>query len=163
MDHQSIAQILGSYGEFIGAIAVVATLFYFARQIRGMQSSQLSEVLANTVDGEMVLDQIFVENAELIVNGNSGEHLSDADELRLRHIYHAIQSFHFHYYVREQQTGNSDIRAQAFASHLVKNPAFLRIFHSREWGSDSRPAEFAANVRTYLNDPVSVENLRKWS
>ena len=162
MDHQSIAQMLGSYGEFIGAIAVVATLFYFARQIRGMQSSQQSEVLATTVDGEMVLDQMYVENAELIVKGNSGEHLSDAEDLKLRRIYHAIQSFHFHYYLRERQAGYGDIRVQAFASHLVQNPVLLRIFHSREWESDSGPEQFAANVKTYLNDPVRVENLRKW-
>ena len=91
MDHQSLAQILGSYGEFIGAIAVVATLFYFSRQMRGMQASQLSEAIMSTVEGEMVLDQMYVENAELIVKGNSGERLSDAEELKLRHIYHAIR------------------------------------------------------------------------
>ena len=30
MDHQAFAQLLGSYGEFVGAIAVVATLMYLA-------------------------------------------------------------------------------------------------------------------------------------
>jgi hypothetical protein len=34
MDHLTFAQLLGSYGEFIGAIAVVATLFYLAVQVR---------------------------------------------------------------------------------------------------------------------------------
>jgi hypothetical protein len=34
MDHQAFAQLLGNYGEFIGAIAVVATLVYLAIQIR---------------------------------------------------------------------------------------------------------------------------------
>jgi hypothetical protein len=38
MDHQAFAQLLGSYGEFVGAIAVVATLAYLATQIR--QSNQ---------------------------------------------------------------------------------------------------------------------------
>ena len=33
MDHQGFAQLLGNYGEFIGAIAVVVTLLYLARQI----------------------------------------------------------------------------------------------------------------------------------
>jgi len=33
MDHQSMAQLLGNYGEFIGAIAVVLTLAYLARQV----------------------------------------------------------------------------------------------------------------------------------
>jgi hypothetical protein len=34
MDHLSFAQLLGNYGEFVGAIAVVATLGYLAVQIR---------------------------------------------------------------------------------------------------------------------------------
>lgn len=34
MDHLTFAQLLGSYGEFAGAIAVVATLVYLAVQIR---------------------------------------------------------------------------------------------------------------------------------
>ncbi len=34
MDHQSFAQLLGNYGEFFGAIAVVLTLGYLAAQIR---------------------------------------------------------------------------------------------------------------------------------
>jgi len=33
MDHQAFAQLLGNYGEFIGSIAVVATLIYLARQV----------------------------------------------------------------------------------------------------------------------------------
>ena len=164
MDHQSLAQILGSYGEFIGAIAVVATLFYFSRQMRGMQASQLSEAIMSTVEGEMVLDQMYVENAELIVKGNSGERLSDAEELKLRHIYHAIQTFHFHYYIREREEGHRhDIRAQVFAAHLLKNPVLLGIFQSVEvaWDSDSLPARFYASVKSYLNDPVRAKSLRR--
>ena len=34
MDHLTFAQLLGNYGEFIGAIAVVVTLGYLAIQIR---------------------------------------------------------------------------------------------------------------------------------
>ena len=34
MDHESIAQLLGNYGEFVGAIGVVITLAYLAFQIR---------------------------------------------------------------------------------------------------------------------------------
>jgi hypothetical protein len=34
MDHLTFAQLLGNYGEFIGAIGVVVTLMYRAFQIR---------------------------------------------------------------------------------------------------------------------------------
>ena len=44
MDHQAFAQILGNYGEFFGAIAVVVTLGYLAIQIR--QNTRASRVSA---------------------------------------------------------------------------------------------------------------------
>ena len=34
MDHLTFAQLLGNYGEFVGAIAVVVTLGYLAVQVR---------------------------------------------------------------------------------------------------------------------------------
>ena len=34
MDHQGFAQLLGNYGEFLGSLGVVATLFYLAIQVR---------------------------------------------------------------------------------------------------------------------------------
>ena len=42
MDHQAFAQLLGNYGEFFGAIAVVMTLFYLALQIR--QNSRATQM-----------------------------------------------------------------------------------------------------------------------
>ena len=33
MDHQILAELLGNYGEFVGAVAVVITLVYLARQV----------------------------------------------------------------------------------------------------------------------------------
>lgn len=41
MDHQALAQLLGNYGEFVGAIAVVVTLIYLSIQVR--QSGHLIE------------------------------------------------------------------------------------------------------------------------
>lgn len=53
MDHQALAQLLGNYGEFVGAIAVVVTLAYLAIQIRQnskMMRAQTRGVIAqNTV------------------------------------------------------------------------------------------------------------------
>ena len=34
MDHQTFAELLGNYGEFIGAIAVVVTLVYLSIQVK---------------------------------------------------------------------------------------------------------------------------------
>jgi hypothetical protein len=38
MDHQAFAQLLGNYGEFFGAVAVLATLLYLSVQVRQANS-----------------------------------------------------------------------------------------------------------------------------
>ena len=47
MEHEAFAQLLGNYGEFVGAIAVVVTLVYLAVQIRqNTESLRISSELA---------------------------------------------------------------------------------------------------------------------
>jgi hypothetical protein len=48
MDHQAFAQLLGNYGEFVGAIAVVATLVYLAVQVRHSKDSLEANTAALT-------------------------------------------------------------------------------------------------------------------
>ena len=50
MDHQEFAQLLGNYGEFIGAIAVVFTLGYLAVQVKHSRQS----LDANTKSAEKI-------------------------------------------------------------------------------------------------------------
>jgi len=58
MDHQAFAQMLGSYGEFVGAIAVVATLFYLVVQVR--QSKQATEANTRAIRGNASWDSEIV-------------------------------------------------------------------------------------------------------
>ena len=45
MDHQAFAQLLGNYGEFFGAVAVVATLIYLSTRIRQSNKIARSQTL----------------------------------------------------------------------------------------------------------------------
>lgn len=56
MDHQSFAQLLGNYGEFIGAIGVVVTLGYLAIQIR--QNTRSNRVSAELECLKMLTDWV---------------------------------------------------------------------------------------------------------
>lgn len=80
MDHQAFAQLLGNYGEFVGAIAVVATLAYLTMQIRqntnALRMSAASERIER--DYEIVLPIIERrEFAEIWLKG--GENLAELD------------------------------------------------------------------------------------
>lgn len=57
MDFMSTAQLLGNLGEFVGAIAVVVTLFYLASQIR------MSTRMAATEARQAVLDRFSAVKA----------------------------------------------------------------------------------------------------
>ena len=58
MDHQAFAQLLGNYGEFVGAFAVVATLFYLVIQVR--QSKRATEANTRAIRGNASWDAEIV-------------------------------------------------------------------------------------------------------
>ena len=63
MDHLTFAQLLGHYGEFVGAIAVVITLGYLAVQIRHSNRATISATtleivrMANEINHELSTDK----------------------------------------------------------------------------------------------------------
>ena len=50
MDHQAFAELLGNYGEFIGSIGVVVSLFYLGVQIRQNSISTKAQAVQSTSD-----------------------------------------------------------------------------------------------------------------
>jgi hypothetical protein len=87
MDHQAFAQLLGNYGEFFGAIAVVATLIYLALQVR-QNTQQLRRVEMNEGMAQFSVPRMAVASdrdlAELLVrSAQAPGELDAADELRL--------------------------------------------------------------------------------
>lgn len=86
MDHQTFAQILGSYGEFLSSIAVLVTLVILVIQVRNARteiSSQMSrEFKRHNNDAFYQLTQ----NAELLdvhIQGQRGfENLTDSEKVR---------------------------------------------------------------------------------
>jgi hypothetical protein len=107
MDHQAFAQLLGNYGEFVGAIAVVVTLIFLTLQIRqntiALRMSTASEWLEK--DYELVLPMI--ENRDLAeVWLTGGDKLEDLDEVDQQRIFfferRAIMLWHHMYQLRTQ-------------------------------------------------------------
>ncbi len=70
MDHQTFAQLLGNYGEFFGAIAVVATLIYLAGQLRqntrALRSSSYDAYSASAAHSMNFQGQHATDLAEII-------------------------------------------------------------------------------------------------
>ena len=70
MDHQVFAQLLGNYGEFIGAIAVVGTLAYLAIQVRLSREATVentravrSQIYESLNQTEIAFSDFYAEHA----------------------------------------------------------------------------------------------------
>jgi len=79
MDHQALAQLLGNYGEFVGAIAVVATLVYLALQIR--ENSRSTRALIEQSTAEFVSKVNLDAATDTDLAALVGRGLSDLAEL----------------------------------------------------------------------------------
>jgi hypothetical protein len=106
MDHQAFAQMLGSYGEFVGAIAVVVTLAYLAIQVRQQnlesQAKSVHQILWGFRDAQAVFgDPDVAELAGKMVQVDSLEPLTDAEVLRVINLVMPMfrvweEAFHYH-------------------------------------------------------------------
>ena len=82
MDLMSTAQLLGNFGEFFGAIAVVATLVYLAAQIKQNTKSQEENRQAVVAQSARDID-LYIDNW----------HLALARDPELKRIMQASQSY----------------------------------------------------------------------
>jgi hypothetical protein len=94
MDHEAFAQLLGNYGEFVGAIAVVVTLAYLAVQVRhSKEATEANTKVAKATtrqalaDGMQRLGSDVVENddiARILTDGMAGIELKPHEIFRLQ-------------------------------------------------------------------------------
>ena len=66
MDLMSVAQLLGNVGEFVGAVAVVVTLVYLARQIRFSARAQTTAIQHEILTEFRKGQELLIENPDLL-------------------------------------------------------------------------------------------------
>ena len=105
MDLISTAQLLGNFGEFFGAIAVVATLGYLTIQIRHQNreahAAAMHEVLTGFRDSVSSLGDQKI--AEVYTKAASLQELSDAEHMQLMvHIQRILRVYEEAYMQKQQ-------------------------------------------------------------
>ena len=138
MDHQAFAQLLGNYGEFVGAIAVVVTLVYLAVQVRHSKAATDVNTTALHASSTHALEAIYFqsignfsstsENAHLIDRGNKNYgSLSDEEKFHfgLMHYNHysVIEIIYFQY-KRKLINLETAQRAMQAAQFYRRQPGF---------------------------------------
>jgi len=89
MDHQTIAQMLGNYGEFFGAIAVIVTLVYLTLQVRQNTSAIRQQGYNDLLGRRNEWFQASVQDRELanlLAKGLNGERFDVIDAQRFTYM-----------------------------------------------------------------------------
>jgi hypothetical protein len=147
MDLMSTAQLLGNFGEFVGAIAVVGTLGYLAVQIR--QNTQQSRVNAASLEAstyQSLMAHIIDLNrglaadpqlSEIVVKARDGEIPDGPDMARfVQHQMSLIRYGDMVFHQHEKGLLNNERLRSAFGpvrGQLVRNDAAMQVF---EWAVD---------------------------
>jgi hypothetical protein len=126
MDHQAIAQLLGNYGEFVGAIAVFVTLGYLAIQVRQNTNAERRSALDLSVRNFIAIRQAVFENSEvssISFRGlNEPDSLNEEEKYRFRlWLYNCMLSF-WHIYAQP-----SDLKEELWNTQI---PAVIRVIAS---------------------------------
>ena len=141
MDLMSTAQLLGNFGEFLGAIAVVLTLIYLTVQLR--HSSRViemnSEVIradawADTFQLELELDRILIGDSEIMdlwLRGGTQGDLDATDLQRWRRLMRARINLGRAGFQRAKVAGTAQGRfVDLLAREIVSLPEFKRYWQS---------------------------------
>jgi hypothetical protein len=169
MDHQTFAQILGNYGEFIGAIAVVATLIYLAIQVR--HSKEATE--ANTKSLNLQAYQAW-QAANLQIN--MGMSNGDLSEIVMRGAVDSsnltidsVVSFGMTHLAIYQMAQSADYLYRAglldqelWEAEMNRAAGYLILPGVRQWWDAAGKTQITPRFAEYLESIQPTINLFNW-
>ena len=149
-----ITELLGNLGEFVGAIAVVATLIYLSNQVRDSgRAAQFTAVQANRnqrVDFFLRLRD-SPDMAEIMVKANAGAALTEEQERKLG--FHCAASWALMYaewVQRELGTaGEFGIKESATLDRAIKDTSMIDFWKNN--GYLVYPDKFVDYVDTKIS------------
>ena len=155
MDQLAFAQLLGSYGEFVGAVAIVVTLVYLAIQLK-QNTSQLQRNEHNTTMAQWsTIRMALAENrdlAEIWSSGlNSEAELDATDQFRLESLLAEQLWAAYHVWERTKRGLLTEGTFQEAVAPLI--PDWLSPPRGALWWSTRKgnyPPLFAADVDSVL-------------
>ena len=144
MDLMSTLQVLGSVGEFVGAIGVVITLIFVAvqvshsrqamEQMTAQRQADAVRTFSDSISGWMM--EVFgnPELADLVVRGRAGQPLDDLEWERFMAV---ASQFFVHnrlVYVAAMAAGNEgqgNMTVQGTAFNIAEYPGMARVWRER--------------------------------
>ena len=157
MDLNTTVQLLGNIGEFVSSIAILVTLGYLAVQVRAARIATEADNLSVIQSTNQLMLNQTIENSDLLVRANAGEHLSDADRLAFETLVGARGVNHFLQYRRSKLIGTGEgeqVPALAFGRFLLQHPAAYRAWNEDQAAHQRARAAAGMAVDTAWRDAV---------
>ncbi|MEZ5559164.1 MAG: hypothetical protein R3E86_11585 [Pseudomonadales bacterium] len=161
MDHQAFAQLLGNYGEFVGAIAVVATLLYLAAQVRNSNRYEAAKHIDVHMDRIRERFLVIAQNEDLARIdriGTQGGNLTADERWRWRAFaIHQILCMR-DAWLRADRLGGLPDRPSRFyldllSELLIRHPAMREVWDAE---SADQPA-WSGELVDYVNRKLASE------
>lgn len=131
MSFVELSAVLGNMGEFVGAIAVVVTLFYLAIQVK--QSKEATEANTNALDEDRNLALVQTYQANLFRKSDFLMRLSESPAMPARLKYHelgynALDSTERYCMRLELLSELADMTARHYAMEKGLAPEYMEAF-----------------------------------
>lgn len=153
-------QDLGSVGELVGAIAVVITLAYLARQIRDQNQANQIAVFEGLMDGFNELNLMMASESDvygIFIKGlNQPDELDDDDAGRfhsLMRIYTNNYSKMYRAYLRGAIEEDAWTKYAAEGAQILESPGGRKYLEGYEKGS----WEYIEAVRAHLPEDSVID------
>jgi len=157
MDHQAFAQLLGNYGEFIGAIAVVVTLGFLAIQIRSANATSQAVATHSFVD-TINRANAQLDDEELFQILRRGIYsLDDMSAYEKQRFYNYVVGFinHVHMGYRLHQKGVLDRRT--YRNWELSLLTWLQMDGPKYlWELELHPPDFRRHIDEQLSNPKGL-------
>ena len=175
MDHQAFAQLLGNYGEFVGAIAVVVTLAYLAVQIRQnshlLERSNLHADVTSIYESQHMYSQCISQLAqdgdlaEIYSRMLAGEQLEGAEYVRaaafMTTYFVWVEKVFLQAYANVGYAGFKDVgdNEQFFSVAGPYVVELLKTAAGSRWWAEEAPKHFLGDFRAAVDTYITKADL----
>lgn len=149
---------LGSIGEFIGAMGVIASLIYVGLEVRGNTKAQRARAHETVVSGYMASIELMANHAETTAKGfkSSYEEFRDFSDAEKLIFFGMIYGFFKHFeqiYAQHKQGLIGSSEWEAWNEHIRMQ------FHQPgvQWWWTLRRTSFSESFRAYLDQSAPPE------
>lgn len=150
-------EAIGSIGEVAGAVAVILTLIYLARQIRDNTKALSAQSRHSLSEFARQLSQFRAEHADRFAQIESADALSPGD-LEFRHWTHMQVTLYAETYFRQHELGlmpeNHWSGFSQFFGNYTDTPGFIEFW-------DGTGYAFSEHFRNWLNKTINTRKAAK--